>query len=72
MNDINTLFERKSLVDAKDPGDIIPSDIDTLVEFYRYRRANKMKMTQSRDITSLDEIMPKPKPKLLGLKIGRF
>jgi hypothetical protein len=64
MNDIDTLFERIQSINHKDPSDLIPSDIDSLVDFYRYRRTRKATMTRDHDTSALDTLIPAPRPKV--------
>jgi hypothetical protein len=62
MTDIDTLFDRIQTINSKDPSDLQPSDIDSLVEFFRYRRTRKASLQTDRDTKGLDAIMPAPKP----------
>ena len=62
MTDIDTLFERIQTINTKDPSDLQPTDIDTLVEFFRYRRTRKASLKSDRESASLDALMPAPKP----------
>lgn len=57
MNDIDTLMDRITIVNGKDPGDITPEDIDSLVDFYRYRRTRKATFDKSAAAIP-DEITP--------------
>lgn len=72
MNDINTLMNRVQQINAKDPSDTTPSDIDDLVNFYRHRRSRKAELNKSRDISALDAIIPKPEVRVAPGVIRRF
>ncbi len=72
MNDIDTLFNRIQIINHKDPPDITPSDIDTLVEFYRHRRTRKAAITQSHGTAELDAILPQPKSTVSPALAQRF
>ena len=73
MTDIDTLFDRIQTINSKDPSDLIPEDIDSLVEFFRYRRTRKVSLQTDRDVKGLDEIMPAPKPvKIIPGAVRRF
>ena len=72
MTDIDTLFARYQSINPKDPSDLVPEDIDTLVEFFRYRRTRKTTLSASHDASALDSIMPKPKPVITPGAVRRF
>ena len=74
MNDIDTLFTRYQTINTLDPSDLQPTDIDTLVEFFRYRRTRKATLAVSQDTSALDAIMPslKPTPQIVPGAVRRF
>lgn len=74
MNDIDTLFSRYQAINPKDPSDLKTDDIDTIVEFFRYRRTRKATLSASHDTSALDAIMPslKPKPQIIPGVVRRF
>ena len=74
MTDIDTLFTRYQSINSKDPSDLVPEDIDTLVEFFRYRRTRKATLSASHDASALDSIMPslKPAPQIIPGAVRRF
>ena len=74
MNDIDTLFDRYQQINSKDPSDLNPTDIDTIVEFFRYRRGRKATLQASHDASGLDAIMPtlKPKAEIVPGAVRRF
>jgi hypothetical protein len=72
MNDINILMERVQQINAKDAPDLAATDIDTLVNFYRYRRIRKVELGKSYDSNALDDIVPRPEVKVAPGAIRRF
>lgn len=57
MNDINLLMDRITEINTKDPSDLVPTDIDALVLFYRHRRTRKAELQKSHDTSALDSIV---------------
>ena len=74
MNDIDELFTRYQTINTKDPSDLQPTDIDTLVEFFRYCRTRKATLQATQDTSALDAIMPslKPTPAIIPGAVRRF